>query len=361
MMPGYPGAPQQGGSQDYDFATLYGMADHSTGHLYPEGWYDAVVETAEYGRSKDGSKGQWTVKFRTTTGQDAGRSPITTTLSISPQKNDGSPNPQGLGILFRQLAALGIPVPDPANPSATLNGPAPFWVQQMPYEHVASMMIGRPAQIKIFHDDYDGVTRSKIRDIRPPKPGAPTTWPQPQQPQMAPAGYPQQPQNPYGQPPAGGFAPPAYGQPPAQQPQGPWNPAAAGDPTATQPMPGAPNPWQQPQQPGYPQQGYAYGAGGSGSVPQNVQPGAPMQPLAAAQPQAPQVPGAPAWAQPGQPGQGGNGQFTPQGQAQYPGQAQPGQVPPVPQPPWQQPQTAPQDPQAQQGPTPGQPPAPWMQ
>lgn len=350
MMPGYPGQPQPG-SQDYDFGTLYGMADHSTGFLYPEAWFDAVVEHAEYGRSKDGTKGQWTVKFRTTTGENAGRAPITTTLSISPKKNDGTDNAQGLGILFRQLAALGVPVPDPADPAKTLNGPAPFWVQRMPYEQVAQMMIGRPALVKNVHDDYDGVTRNKIRDIRPPRDGAPTTWPQAQQQAAqngfaAPAGYgqPQQPANPYANP----YAPQGPAQPPFSQ-GGQWQPQQpAYDPSQAYQNTGPG--YQQPQQPGYGQPPQAY---------QNVQAGPPMQPQAAPQGQAPAMPGVPPWAQPATPGQPGTGQFTAQGQAVQPG-TNPGQQagpPAVPQPPWQQPQN-PQDPQ--QG-GPGQPPPPWMQ
>jgi hypothetical protein len=337
--------PQGGG--DYDFATLYGMADHSAGYLFAEGWYDAVVEESAYGRSKDGSKGQWTVKFRTTSGADAGRSPLTTTISISPKKNDGTDNAVGLGIMFRHLAALGVPVPDPADPSKTLNGPQPFWIMGISYDQVAASMVGRPVRIKVVHDEYDSTTRNKIRDIRPAQAG--NTALAQQQPQQAqgwqPQGPSQQPQQAWGQPPAQQGPPPGWqGQ---QAPQGP-----------PQGGPGAP-PWAQ-----GPQQAPAAGGWQQG----------PPAPQAPQQMQGqPPVPGAPPWAQPGQPGAGGTAEFTPQGQSQQPGVTQqPGQSGP-PQLPWnQQAGAAPQQgfanggpqqaPQGQAGPGDGPAaPMPWMQ
>ena len=351
-------------------ATLYGMADHSKGFLYPEEWFDGVVEHAEYGRTKDGSKGAWTVKFRTTTGANAGRAGITTTLSISPVKNDGTPNPEGLGILFRHLAALGVPIPDPADPSRALNGQAPYWVMGWSNDQVATAMIGRPVYIKIKHNEYDGITNNKIADIRPPRPNAPTTWPQAQQPQAgqqaAMIDYVQQNYGPqqgqWGQPPQQGFAPAPYGQAQQntgpgyqQQPQTPWQqPPAYGQP-------------QNQGGPGYqPQPGYGPGGGYPAPGPAQGGPGYPQPPTTwpqAQQQQAPPVPGAPPWAQPGQPGFGGTGEFTQQGQSQQPQYGQPPQQP-VPQPPWQQPQQPqqgpPQNPQGPQQGGPGQPPAPWM-
>ena len=329
---GYPGAAP-GGSQDYDFATLYGMADHSAGYLYPEGWYDAVVEEASYGRSKDGSKGQWTVKVRTTTGEAAGRSPVTTTLSISPKKNDGTDNSMGLGILFRHLAALGVPVPDPNDQTKTINGPQPFWVAGMSYEQVAQMMVGRPVYVKLVQEEYDGTTRNKIRDFRPARPGAPVSV------QAAP----QQAQAPFGQQPPpqfaqGGQVPPAQFQAPQQAP-----PAQG---------------WQQPQ-------GQPAPAPGFQQPPWQAQQAPPAAPPQQAQP----APGAPAWAQPGM--------QQPQPQ-QPPAQ---GQIPPgagqqgAPQLPWNQQAGAPQNggypqqgqpqqapPQGQGGPGDGPAaPMPWMQ
>ena len=77
-------------SQMYDFGQLYGQADMTAGVLIDAGSYDAVVETAEYGMTNDGSKGQWTVRFRITTGPHAGV-PMTTNMTISPVKNVPGP------------------------------------------------------------------------------------------------------------------------------------------------------------------------------------------------------------------------------------------------------------------------------
>lgn len=265
----------------YDYATLYGQADMSAGQLIDIGDKDAVVETSEWGRSSAGDKGQWTVKFRLTSGPQAGAS-ITTNLTVNPRKNDGGDNSAGLGIMFRQLGALGIPVP----PNQ------PFWALGWTEQQVAQAMVGRPVQLQIKHETWsedkggDGSTRAKVRDIRPPRPGAPTSYqPQQQAPQQAYA----QPQQQFAQPQQqfGYQGQPQQGQyqqqaPPAQQ---------------------APQPWQQqPQQP----------------------------------PAQQQIPGAPSWAQPPVPGQGGTGEFTPQGQSYQPSYMQPGQMQ-QPQPP-QQPQ-----------------------
>jgi len=328
----------------YDFGQLYGMADHSAGQLYEKGDYDAVVESAEYGRTKDGTKGQWTVVFRTTTGENAGKRKLTTNMTISPRQKDGSDNGAGLGIMFRELASLGIPVPDPKNPQATINGPAPFWVQGWSPQDVARAMVGKPCLIAVYQDEWGDQVRNKVRNIRPPRPGAPTDWPrQGQMPQAAQAGAM-----------PGGFAPPAAPQgpppgPPAQGPQ-PWQGISqqAGPPPQQAPQgpPAGAPPWAQQAQP----QPYS----GQPAVPQ------PQQGQ-------PPIPGAPPWAQPPQPGQGGFGEFTGQGQSQQPGvtdQPVPGAPPAAP--PWAgQPQPmqngGPQQPQqAQQDPG-GAPLPPWAQ
>lgn len=306
QQPGY-GAPQgQGG---YDFGALYGQADMSRNLLEPDR-YPAVVESAEWGRTKDGTKGAWTIVFRTTAaglknhmGQP--NSKLTMTRSVSQTKQDGSPNPQGLGIMYRQLGALGIPIP-PAQP---------FWELGWSPEQVAQAMVGKPCVIQVVNDDYNDQTRSKVADIQPPVAGQPLQVPQGQQ----------------------------QGPPPQQSPY------------TQQGYAQAPQPWQQPQQvqqQGPPQDAYGnpqYQAGGpqqgSYGIPQ-AQPGQ--------QGQQPQVPG---YAQPAQPGQGGTGQFTQQGQAvqpgTIPGHGYPQQGPP--------PNGYPQQPQ-QQGPADGAPALPpWAQ
>jgi hypothetical protein len=320
---GYPqpggGYPQQPGAQQgYVFSDLYNQADHSGIKLLEKGDYDAVVESAEWGRTKGGDKGQWTIITRTTTGPDA-NTKLTGYITVSVD------NPKSLGMMFRHVSALtGLPLPDPSNAQAQAE-----WGRGE--EHLATLMRGRPVLVFVVQDEWEGVTRNKIKDWKPARPGAPTSVQQPQQ--AAPA--------------MGGYQPGQVAQgyaPPAQQPQG-YPPQAA---------PGQP-PWQ-PQQPAQPpwtpqmaeQQGQA-------AVQQMAQQGSPLA-QAAQQPN----PAAPAYAQPAQPGQPGTGQFTPQGQAVQPGTIS-GQAAAVP--PWNQQPQQPngQQPQAEQQPAPqggGTPPQP---
>jgi hypothetical protein len=276
-------------SSNYDFGALYGMADHSVGRLLENGSYDAIVEDGEWGKTKAGDKDAWTWKFRVTTGEYA-NSPLTMTMAVSPVKDNGEPNEAGLGIMFRQLGSMGIPVPPDQQP---------WWLLGWTPENVAQAAKGRPVQIAVIKNEWDGGTNNKVKDIRPPRPGAPLQVQQP------PQQFQQQPQQGYSQ---------GYGQP--QQPP-------MGGPGGGYQMP--PNGYQQqpPQQPGY---GYAGQQQAAPPPPQQGQAPGPWQgaqPPAAGQPQ--QIPGAPAWAQPPQPGQGGMGEFTNQGQSQ---QGYQGQQPP---------------------------------
>lgn len=324
-----PQAQQGYGAQqgnDYNFAQLYGQADHSVGTVLDKGRYGAFVEEAEWGRSRDGTKGQWTVVFRTTTGTDlvplsGGGAKLTTSLSISPKKNDGTDNPAGLGILFKQLHALGIPMGPP------LDGPEvrPFWEQGISEQQVAAMIKGKPAIIGVVQDEYEGVTRNKIKQIMPAQQGIPTGPVQDAQPFPGGTGVPGQPVPGMGQAP--GYAPGPVA--PQQPPQGYPQPVQGqqypyGPPQGQQ----APQPWQPPQQ--------FQGQPGYGQQPGMAAPGQPGmgQPPAA-------DPNLPPYAQAAYPGAPGVGQFSPEGQAQQPGTV-PGQ------PPWGQ-NGAPQQGAPQQG------------
>jgi hypothetical protein len=144
---GFQGGPPQGGG-GYDFAQLFGNADMSS-NLIPKDRYPAVVDSAEWGRTKDGTKGVWTIVFRTTgPGKKGTQAPpgtkLTMTLSVSPTKNDGTQNSQGMGIMFRQLGAMGIPIP----PNQ------PFWELGWTPEQVAQAMTGRPVMIQVIEDEY---------------------------------------------------------------------------------------------------------------------------------------------------------------------------------------------------------------
>ena len=286
---------------DYDFTQLYGQADHSPGGvLYTPGIYDAVVESAEYGRTKDGTKGQWVLKLRTTTGEKAGQSALTRYLTVSPD------NQKSTGIMFRHMAALGVPHPPPY-------GQQGWWQLGWNEQQVAQFMVGKPCQISITTEPADGQygERSRVSDIRPPRPGAPVDWPR-SQPSA-------QPQQGFGQAPAG------YGQP-QQPPAAPWGQQAPqGYPQQPQGQPQQPQ-WQQPQ-------------------------AAPQQPQAPAQPGF--NPAAPPWGQPAVPGQGGTAEFTTQGQSYQPALMAPG-APGQPPAPGFAPQGPPQAPPAQFQAPPGQ-------
>jgi hypothetical protein len=332
----------------YDFSSLYGQADMTGQTFVPKGTYDAVVEKNEFGRSKDGTKGQWTPKFRITTGPHAASS-VTTSITISPE------NEKALGIMFRHLGAMGVPIPD-------AYGQRPGWWQLgWTEEQVAQATVGKPVQLQIIEDEYDGAPRSKVRDIKPPRPGAPTDWPrggQQQQGGYAPTyGYQPQP----GQPPQGAPQQP-YGQSPQQAPQTgyqqqPWEAqqqppqAPPADPWAQQQQAPQGQPWQPQQGQGAPQGGYQAGPPAGGQPPAQSPPwgGAPAGPVppqggqfdpAYGQQQAP-----PPFQPQGGFAQPGPEQFTMAGQA-APGQAPAGangqagqqQAPPAgpPQPPWAQ-------------------------
>ena len=297
----------------YDFSQLYGQADN-TNFVYESGLVDGVVETASWGRTKDGTKGQWDIRLRTTTGPNAGRLQLRRYLTVTATGENAG---QSLGIMFRQLAALGVPVPDPQNPNQIVNGQAPFWAMGWNEEQVAQAMVGKPVLMSLGVRDFEGVQRNEVRDLRPPRPGAPTTWPSPQQqPQGAPAAFGAMPGMPFPPQPQQGYMPgvgapsgyeqpqPGYGPPQFQQPGylaapapygGPQQPAAPAAPSAL---------WQQPQ---------------AAPAPNGAQGG--------------YNPAIPPFAQPPVPGQGGFGEFTPQGQSYQPSTAP---FPPQPQQPQQQ-------------------------
>jgi len=279
--PGFgPGGMPGGGGED--FGQMYGQADMSS-NLIEKGRYPALIESSEYGATKDGTKNAWTIVFRTTggmapsyTGPGAGTK-LTMTLSVNKTKKDGTENPQGLGIMFRQLGAMGVPIP-PAQP---------FWELGWSPQQAAQAMVGRPVMLSVIQDEYEGVTRNKVRDIQPPMPGQPLQVTQ--QAQQAPQpfggapGY-SPPPGQQGPPPGQQQAPPAQGPPPNQQP---WGQPSYGPPPGQ--GYGPPPPGQQPQfegqgygQPGYgqqqappAQQGYQQQGPPSNGYPQQGQPQGP--------------------------------------------------------------------------------------
>jgi hypothetical protein len=296
---GYP-APQQGGGSggDYDYDSLYQGADHSGGYINPKD-YEAVIDNSEYGRTKDGTKGQWSVKFKITEAGPYQGHTISNNFSISPQKNDGTDNSQGLGILFRHLRAMGVPTPPEQ----------PFWAvwpkpQYNTEAEAAKVMVGRAVIITVADDTYNGSTRSRVRDVRPAGPGqqapqqaaAPQGYAQPggYQQQQAPAAWNAQQGQPAAQGPAPVSGPPAgqYQQGPPEAAAPPWG-QQQGQPAVPQANPGVPPPAGQPQYQGQqqlpttpgappyqgaPPQGQGYEQNGQQQQPQNgAPPAAPWQ------------------------------------------------------------------------------------
>lgn len=313
-----PAAPQSYGAPapgagSFTFDSVYQQADASAGLVPDKTTAPAIVTESEFGKTQNG-KWAWTVKVRLSAGEFAGKQ-LTSTISISPVKNDGSPNPGGLGMTFKHIHALGVPVGPPIGPV----GEVPIWSQfpaQPGQEDAAVMaagqaaaqiMRGRPCRVFITVRPAEGEysERNQIRDFKPAQPGDPTTLPQ--QGQMA-APYPQQApqQYPGG---AGGGAQQGYAQPPAQ-PVGPaaappWGgagQAAPGYPPQGQmPAPGA-APMTQPAPPapaGYPQQ--APPPQQAPQAPPQGQPAVAAPPWGAPNGAPPQQPAQPAPGQPGTP------------------------------------------------------------
>jgi len=292
--PGYgygPPAPggygQPGADDGFDFGQSYQTADTSAG-LMPDSWQDAIVTEREYGRTKAGDKWCWTVQFQITTGQYTGRK-LTTTLAVSPRKQDGTQNDQGMGILYRHLGALGVPVGEKFGGQP---GEQPWFTQAQgstPAERALAAgqmacqyMANRPCYIHVTQNTWSGGTNNKIADIKPARAGAPAQAPAQPGPGAAPP--PQQ------QPAFGGYQPgppaPGYPQQPPQPVQGPppgYPPQQAAPPPQAPPAPGP----AAPMQPGQPGVGQFTGPGQAQQGPPN---GQPQQPSG--------VPPAPPWAQP---------------------------------------------------------------
>lgn len=312
----YPGAPQQSYGQEYNMADLFNRADHSRGVLLDVGWYNVTIESGEWGRDRSGSKGQWTIVGRTTSGNNK----LTTTITISPDSE------KAMGIMFRHLAAFGIPTPPPYGAPGTQG----WWELGWTPQQVAQAMVGKNLDWYLVKNEYpegSGQFNNKVRDMRPAQGGAqqaPAGPPQPpgmQQPPGMPPGQPPIPQPPQQAP------PPGYGAAPQQPFPG------QGATSATQPVPPGMVPMMGP---------------GGGSFTPGPATGGPGY-----------DPNLPPYAQPAQPGQPGMGQFTPDGQAQQPGTIGQQMAAPA-QPPYAAP-GVPQPPAQQQFQYPGQPPAPGAQ
>ena len=217
----YPPPPQQAVGAGVNWDRWYAEADASGGS-YTTGWHPAAVDSCEFGRTRNGDKEAWLVKFKFTAGPNAGRL-INDTEAISEMTRDGQPNTGGMSALFRRLRALGVPVGEKFGDAP---GTVPWWHQMSP-QQVAQMMTGRQAEINVGDSEFG----FRVNDIRPAgqaaqatagpygPPGAPVPQPGPQAP--PPYGYQGPPQAPQGYPQQG----PPQQAPPQQAPQ--YGPAGA--------------------------------------------------------------------------------------------------------------------------------------
>lgn len=196
---GYGQPPQQGYGQpggEPNWGQMYEQGEVRAGGmpLEPTGKFPMVIAESEYGpHFKDGTKWGWKLKAQFTEGPHAGKV-LSHNMAISEYKDDGTPNTVGMGILFRELAILGVPVGDKyGDPPGTV----PFFAQQGGGYAAAQIMVGKPFTAELYNDDYG----AKIKNLRPVRPGhgAPAQPQQGQQAQQqfsypaqgAPQGYPQ--------------------------------------------------------------------------------------------------------------------------------------------------------------------------
>jgi|SRR5262252_739738 len=235
---GPPGAPGAYGPAEPNWQAMSDVADTSTGGDYEVGWWPAHAITCEYGLTKKQDKYCWTPVFQFDGGPNNGRK-MTTTMAISERKNDGSENPGGTAKLYRQCAALGVPVGEKfGQPGVT-----PFWQMGWTGEQVASVIAqtGAPVEIEVYYDKDWG--NYKIGGIRTPRgAGGQRLAAPPMQAQAAPA-------------PQGSYGPPMQAPQPAQAAPAPMQAPPPGPPAYQQGPPPQGAPQQVPPQQWQPGQG----------------------------------------------------------------------------------------------------------
>jgi hypothetical protein len=235
--------------------------------LDPEGSFPAVITESEYGpHFTEGTKWGWITKVQFTDGPHAGKV-ITHNMAINEFKNNGDPNPQGIGMLFKELRILGVPVGEKyGDPQGT----TPYFVQQGGGHMAAQVMVGKPFLAVVKNSEYGANIR--IRELKPGQGGAPAPQAATQQGQQQFA-YPQQGQ--WQQPQQG---PPTQQGPPGSAQTPPGGTSEFHPQTTSNPAP--PQPWQN-------------GAGAPQQAPVSPPPQGPAQ----GSQQQGRAPAAPPWAQ----------------------------------------------------------------
>lgn len=255
----------------FRFSDLLTAAQDAGFFLYPAGWYDVVVDSADAGTTNT-QKPCINVKFKVVTGAYAGKNAkIRNKFTIS------ADNANALDFFFRHMEAMGLP--------------REYFAQNPKLPQVAAALVGRSARIKISDDRLfpappaeGGKPQNDVQEILPAT-GAPllnlnTPSHQPGVPQVQQFQQPQQPAPPSYYPPQPAMPQPQYVD--APQPAFPGQVVPAPPQPAAPPVPPAPQPQPAYQAPPMPQAPPA--------PPQFQQPVAPppppMQPPAQYQPPA---------------------------------------------------------------------------
>lgn len=124
---------------------LLGVAAEAGFVVLPIGEYRIVVDSAEAGKTNNG-KDQIKAKFRVSSGPYQGKGPIFNNFVISPE------SPNAMSFFFQHMDAFGI-----TNEYLKKNRPT---VAQL-----ASLLVGRQADIVISHRDWNGQTRMNVDKI----------------------------------------------------------------------------------------------------------------------------------------------------------------------------------------------------
>lgn len=172
------------------------------GGLLPEGTYTAEIKESEVKTTANGNP-KIATTFVVVEGEEAGRKVFNDI--VTPREGTDDKARKAAGIFFDKLFALGL---------------SREFVQTIQTnEQLANALLGKRADIVVYHDEWNGKKRAKVRYINPPSVPAPAAGPIP----VA------------GPIPTAGFTPPAAATSP-----GAFTPAAAPAPAAVSPTPPAP-------------------------------------------------------------------------------------------------------------------------
>ncbi|MCW2763874.1 MAG: hypothetical protein JWR85_4075 [Marmoricola sp.] len=164
--------------------------------ILPEGTYTAEIKEAEVKTTANGNP-KIATTFVVVEGEEAGRKVFNDI--VTPREGTDEKARKAAGIFFDKLFALGL---------------SPEFVRTVQTnEQLANAILGKRADIVVYHDEWNNKTRAKVRYINPPSVPAQAAGPIP----------------------AAGFTPPAAATSP-----GAFTPAAAPAPPTVNPTPPAP-------------------------------------------------------------------------------------------------------------------------